>query len=145
MRPLTVALIVVLLVRLVTLGIPDLVDTTEGRYATVAKLMLERDDWVTPWLIYKGTAEPYLGKPPLHFWMVQISYLIFGFGNASARFPGVVSGAATCLLVGILGRALIGGAAGLVAALVLACSTLFFFLSGSVVLDVTLTFGITLA
>lgn len=145
MRSLTVALIIVLIVRLITLGIPDLVDTTEGRYATVAKLMLERDDWVTPWLIYKGTAEPYLGKPPLHFWMVQTSYLLFGIGNASARLPGVVSGAATCLLVAILGRTLMGGAAGLVAALVLACSTLFFFLSGSVVLDVTLTSGITLA
>jgi 4-amino-4-deoxy-L-arabinose transferase-like glycosyltransferase len=145
MRSLTVALIVVLLARLVTLGMPDLVDTTEGRYATVAKLMLERDDWVTPWLIYKGHAEPYLGKPPLHFWLVQTSYLVFGLGNASARLPGVVSGAATCLLVGILGRAILGGQAGLIAALVLACSTLFFFLSGSVVLDVTLTFGITLA
>lgn len=144
-RSLTTALIVVLLVRLVTLGIPDLVDTTEGRYATVAKLMLERDDWVTPWLIYKGNAEPYLGKPPLHFWLIQTSYLIFGVGNASARLPGVISGAATCLLIGILGKAILGGPAGFVAALILACSTLFFFLSGGVVLDVTLTLGITLA
>jgi 4-amino-4-deoxy-L-arabinose transferase-like glycosyltransferase len=139
------ALVAVLITRLTTLGIPDLVDTTEGRYATIAKLMLERDDWVTPWLIYKGQAEPYLGKPPLHFWLIETSYLIFGLGNASARLPGVISGAATCVVVAVFGSALFSLEAGLVAALVLATSTLFFFLSGAVVLDVTLTFGITLA
>jgi 4-amino-4-deoxy-L-arabinose transferase-like glycosyltransferase len=121
------------------------VDTTEGRYATVAKLMLERDDWVTPWLIYKGVAEPYLGKPPLHFWLIDFSYLAFGINSFAARFPGVVTGAATCALVAFFGRLFISTAAGLVGALVLASCTLLYFLAGGTVLDVTLTFGITLA
>jgi 4-amino-4-deoxy-L-arabinose transferase-like glycosyltransferase len=143
--PLVLALAAVLIVRLVTLSFPDLMDTTEGRYATVAKLMLERDDWVTPWLIYKGVAEPYLGKPPLHFWLIDFSYLTFGINSFAARFPGVVTGAATCALVALFGRLFIGTAAGLVAALVLSTCTLLYFLAGGTVLDVTLTFGITLA
>lgn len=136
---------VIALIRLVTLGVPDLIDTTEGRYAGVAQLMLERDDWVTPWINYHGVEKPYLGKPPLHFWLMQISYIIFGENNFAARFPSFLSAIGIVWLIWHASRVLLGIEAAIVAASVLGSSCMLFFLGGAVVLDVTLTFGVTLA
>jgi 4-amino-4-deoxy-L-arabinose transferase-like glycosyltransferase len=134
----------VLTVRLCTLPFPDLVDTTEGRYAGVAQIMLERDDWVTPWIHYEGHNQPYLGKPPLHFWLVQTAFLIFGQNSFAARLPGVVSaaGIALALYLGIL--PILGLEATMVALAVFLSSCMTFFLGGSVLLDVTLTLGISI-
>lgn len=144
-RPYLLILATIVLLRLLTLTVPDLVDTTEGRYATTSQMMVERQDWVTPMIIYKGIEEPYTGKPPLHFWLINTSYSIFGLNNFSARLPGVFSGAAITLILFFMTRALLGSPAAYVAALTFSTSTLAFFLSGAVLLDVTLTVGITLA
>jgi 4-amino-4-deoxy-L-arabinose transferase-like glycosyltransferase len=135
----------ILAVRLFTLGFPDLVDTTEGRYAGVAQIMLERDDWVTPWIHYEGVNQPYLGKPPLHFWLVQTSFLLFGQNNFAARLPGVISafGIGAALWLGAV--PVLGAQATLVAIAAFASCCMTFFLSGAVLLDVTLTLGITIA
>jgi 4-amino-4-deoxy-L-arabinose transferase-like glycosyltransferase len=134
-----------LLVRLATLTFPDLVDTTEGRYAGVAQLMLQRDDWVTPWIHLQGVDKPYLGKPPLHFWLEQISFLIFGYNNFAARLPSVISLVGIGIALWVACSALIGAQAAVISVAVLGSSCMAFFLGGSVVLDVTLTLGITLA
>lgn len=144
-RPYLLILATTVLLRLLTLTVPDLVDTTEGRYATTSQRMVERQDWVTPMFIRQGIEEPYTGKPPLHFWLINTSYSIFGLNNFSARLPGVFSGAAITLILFFMTRALLGSPAAYVAALTFSTSTLAFFLSGAVVLDVTLTVGITLA
>lgn len=132
-------------VRLCTLAFPDLVDTTEGRYAGVAQIMLERDDWVTPWIHYEGINQPYLGKPPLHFWLVQTSFLLFGQNNFAARLPGVISAIGIGAAIGGCAFAVLGFEAMLVTLVVFASSCMTFFLSGAVLLDVTLTLGISLA
>ena len=134
-----------IVVRLLTLAYPDLVDTTEGRYAGVAQLMLHRDDWVTPWINFHGVDKPYLGKPPLHFWLVQISFLLFGENAFAARFPSFLSAVGIGVALWITTRALLGLEAAMVAVLVLGSSCMLFFLGGAVVLDVTLTLGISIA
>ena len=144
-RPYLLILATVVLVRLCTLGAPDLFDTTEGRYATTSQLMVERNDWVTPWIIFKGVEKPYLGKPPLHFWLINTSYEVFGLSNFSARLPGVFSGAAISLILYFLSAPLLGRKAALVAVLIYSTSLLAFILSGVCLVDVTLTVGITLA
>lgn len=140
-----VALGLILTVRLVTLGVPDLLDTTEGRYAGVAQLMLSKNDWVTPWIDFHGKVKPYLGKPPLHFWLEQISFLVLGQNNFAARLPSLLSGIGIVLTLGVGLSALVGTQSAVIAMTVLATSCLMYFLSGSVVLDVTLTLGITIA
>lgn len=145
LRPYITILATIVLLRLLTLTTPDLVDTTEGRYATTAQIMLEKGDWVTPWIIYKGVEEPYLGKPPLHFWLMKLSYMTFGVENFSARLPGVFSFIAIIATLFYLLTNVFGRRAALVGALVFSTSTLAFFLAGAVLLDVTLTVGITLA
>jgi len=144
-RPYLIILATVVLIRLLTLGVPDLFDTTEGRYATTSQLMVERDDWVTPWIIYKGVEKPYLGKPPLHFWLINTSYELFGLSNFSARLPGVFSGAAISLILYFLTAPLLGRKAALVSVLIYSTSLLAFILSGVCLVDVTLTVGITMA
>jgi 4-amino-4-deoxy-L-arabinose transferase-like glycosyltransferase len=142
---LTVLSLAILAIRLITLPFPDLVDTTEGRYAGVAQIMLERDDWVTPWIHIEGSDKPYLGKPPLHFWLVQASFLVFGYNNFAARLPSLISGLGITAAIWWCCSTLLSQSAGLVAVSVLASSCIFFFLSGAVVLDTTLTLGVTLA
>ncbi len=139
------ASLTVIILRLVTLSYPDLVDTTEGRYAGVAQLMLQRDDWVTPWINLRGVDKPYLGKPPLHFWLMQISFIIFGENTFAARLPSVVSAIGIGVALWITAQALLGIEAAIVAVMVLGSSCMLFFLGGAVVLDVTLTLGITIA
>jgi 4-amino-4-deoxy-L-arabinose transferase-like glycosyltransferase len=43
---------VAVFVRLLLLAFSPLMDTTEARYAEVARLMVELNDWVTPWFTY---------------------------------------------------------------------------------------------
>ena len=57
-------LIVLILIRLVSLGLYPLMDTTEGRYGEIARKMAEMNDWITPWF---DTGVPFWGKPPLSF------------------------------------------------------------------------------
>lgn len=144
--PSTLAILAfIVLARLLTLGIPDFIDTTEGRYATVAKLMLDRDDWVTPYINFKGVVEPYLGKPPLHFWLMDICYILFGQNNFAGRLPSLISALGIGTSIWLLGAAVLSAEAAMLGVLVLASSCLMFFLAGGVVLDVTLTLGITIA
>jgi 4-amino-4-deoxy-L-arabinose transferase-like glycosyltransferase len=107
--------------------------------------MLQKNDWITPWINFHGEVKPYLGKPPLHFWLEQIAFLIFGQNNVAARLPSLLSGAGIVAAIGIGVSILIGVEASVVAMATLASSCLLFFLSGAVVLDVTLTLGITIA
>src|SRR5437667_65649 len=51
-----------------------LFEPDEGRYAEIPREMLARGDWVVPHL----QGEPYLDKPPLFYWLVMLSYSIFG-------------------------------------------------------------------
>lgn len=144
-RPYLLILATVVLLRIVTLNVPDLFDTTEGRYATTSQLMLERNDWVTPWIIYKGVEKPYLGKPPLHFWLINTSFELLGLNNFAARLPGVFSAAAIALTLYFLVTPLLGRRAALASVLIFSTSLLSFILSGVCLVDVTLTVGITLA
>jgi len=144
-RPYLIILATVVLIRLLTLGGPDLFDTTEGRYATTSQLMVERDDWVTPWIIFKGVEKPYLGKPPLHFWLINASYEALGLSNFSARVPGVLSGVAITFILYLFTARILGQRSGIVCSLIFSSSLLAFILSGVCLVDVTLTVGITLA
>ena len=107
--------------------------------------MLDRDDWITPWINLKGVEVPYNGKPPLHFWLMQLCYLLFGYTSFAARLPGVLSALGIGLVVGLGARSRLGVSAGYIAAIVFGSSTIAFFLAGAAVLDMTLTLGTTLS
>lgn len=63
------------------LTLPD-----EGRYAGVAWEMLRSRSPMVPLL----DGMPYFHKPPLYYWLAQISYALFGVHEFSARVPSLI-------------------------------------------------------
>ncbi len=63
------------------------------RYAECAREILETGDWV---MMHLG-GRIYVDKPPLHFWIVALSYRLFGVNAMAARVPSAVFG-----LIGVL-------------------------------------------
>jgi 4-amino-4-deoxy-L-arabinose transferase-like glycosyltransferase len=93
--------------------------------------MLVSGDWVTPRL----NDVPYFEKPPLVYWSVAASMAVFGSGEAAVRMTGAVFALGGVLLTYAAGRRLFNRAAGLVAAVVLGSSSLYFALSQVLLLD----------
>ncbi len=62
-------------------------EVDETRYLTVAWEMLIRGDYILPTLNF----EPYHHKPPLLFWLINLSWSVFGYNVWAARLvPGIV-------------------------------------------------------
>ncbi len=97
------------------LGDGPLRDWDEALYAQVAREMFEGGNWVT----LSWNSQPYFKKPPLLFWSVALSYRVFGVSEWATRFPSVLCGVGSVLLVVLLGRQLYGRLAGLGAGLLL--------------------------
>ncbi|HET7748658.1 MAG TPA: glycosyltransferase family 39 protein, partial [Terriglobales bacterium] len=77
------------------LGAFGLVGADEPRYAQVAREMLERHHWVTPFLY----GHPWLEKPILYYWQAMVCYKIFGVSDWVARLPSALD--ATAMVVAI--------------------------------------------
>lgn len=138
-------LLATLLIRAITLEIPDLIDPTESRYATVAQHMVLTGDWLTPYLPMPEGTVPYLGKPPLHFWITAISLSVFGIDEWTTRLPSFLALLSIVGTLLVLGQTLITIEVGLIAALLTISSGLMFFFSGASVVDVTLSATVTIA
>src|SRR5438876_374639 len=123
------------------LGRPGLGDPDEGRNAEAAREMLESGDWVTPHM--DGVV--YLDKPPAFFWVVALSYALFGVGELSARAPSALFALATIVLVFMFARSRLGETGAWLAGLTLALSPLFIVFGRIVIFDMMLTFCMTVA
>ena len=97
---------------------PALMDDVDSVTANIARTMVETGDWVTPRL--HGIA--YFEKPALRFWIVAVSYLIFGVHDWAARIPIALSAVLLCWLVCRIGRWAFDTRTGTLAGLVLATS-----------------------
>jgi len=124
-----------------SLGDRALWDIDEGKHATTSQDMVLSGDWITPQ--YNG--EKFYDKPPLHNWLVAISFLIFGFTEFAARLPAALLGLGCVMTTYLLGRQIFGVTAAFLSSLVLASSAEYIVLSRVVVHDISLTFFITLA
>jgi len=129
---LSALLAVIALTRLVSLGAFPLMDPTEGRYADIARVMVESGNWVTPQL---EPGVPFWGKPPLWFWLTSLCYKVFGVHEFSARLPSFLFAVLTAALTFALGNSLRGKVFGLCCAVILSTSTLFYVIAGLVMLD----------
>ncbi|MEW5724214.1 MAG: glycosyltransferase family 39 protein, partial [Thermodesulfobacteriota bacterium] len=95
------------------LGRAPLFDRDEGEYATVARSMLERADWVVPHV----NERPYYEKPALYFWLTALCFKLFGYNEAAARLPSALAGLALVLLMAWFGRRRCGPRFGRLAAI----------------------------
>jgi 4-amino-4-deoxy-L-arabinose transferase-like glycosyltransferase len=112
-----------------------LADPDEPRSAIVARLMVERGDWLSPHLPaafhYKYPHDPiegdllaYWDKPPLFFWLAALGMKILGPSALAARLPAAASFVATVLLVYGAVRHLLGRRVSLMAGMAAAFSPL---------------------
>src|SRR5271169_5822206 len=71
------------------LGAFGLLGADEPRYAQIAREMLDRSDWVTPFLMGK----PWLEKPVLYYWEAMLTFRLAGVSDLAARLPGACDAA----------------------------------------------------
>lgn len=141
-RLLWALLLSVLLVRLGTLGLYPLMDTSEARYAEIARKMLTSNDWITPMFDH---GVPFWGKPPLSFWAQALSMKVFGIQEFASRFSSWLLHAASCLLIVHFASKERTLHVGLTAAIIYSTCTLGFLSSGAVLTDGALAFALLLA
>jgi 4-amino-4-deoxy-L-arabinose transferase-like glycosyltransferase len=118
---------------------PRLMDDVDAVQAQIARNMLTSKDWVTARL--DGVA--YLEKAPLIYWMMAVSYEIFGVHDWAARLPLAFSAVALCWITYRFGRWAFGEEAGLHAGVALATSAGLFLFTRILIPDATLTAAIT--
>lgn len=106
-------LVVASLMFLPGLGATGILNTTDAYYTEAAREMLNRGDFITPYLNYA----PYYFKPILTYWLIIASYLALGVNTFAARLPSALSCIATSLAIFSLTKSFIGRRAALMAAL----------------------------
>jgi 4-amino-4-deoxy-L-arabinose transferase-like glycosyltransferase len=125
----------------VKLGGAGLVDPDEPYYAVPAMEMLKTGTWTVP--IFRG--QPWFDKPVLFYWMILAAFKAFGVSEWAARVGSALAGLAGVIALATLApRAWRKRGAHLLAAIVLATSLEYAFLSRSAVTDMTLTLFLTL-
>ncbi len=120
---------------------PSLMDDVDAVQAQIAQNMLQSGDWVTARL--DGIA--YLEKSPLKYWMIAVSYMIFGVHDWAARIPIALSTILLCWVTARFAAWAFGVRAGLYAGLATATCIGLFLFTRILIPDVVLTLMITLA
>ena len=137
----TLIITAALFMRLLSLGSYPLMDTSEARYGEMVRLMVETNDWITPYFDYNV---PFWGKPPLFIWMSAISFKLLGINEFAARLPALLSSLGTLWLTWKLASFQLGRNGGKLATLILTTSAMFLVLSGALLADPIMVFSITL-
>jgi 4-amino-4-deoxy-L-arabinose transferase-like glycosyltransferase len=144
-RPWFLLLLVLLFASAIYLGCvlspPSLMDDVDAVQAQIAKTMLATGDWVTARL--DGLL--YLEKAPLIYWLIALSYQLFGVSDWAARLPVAISSIGLALLSTFFGMWAFGRRAGFYAGLCISTCVGLFLFTRIQIPDVMLTFTITLA
>ena len=75
-----------------------LMDKTEARYAEIARLMAETNNYISLQIDY---GVPFWAKPPLSTWLSALSIEVFGANEFATRFPSLIF---SILILMIIGR-----------------------------------------
>src|SRR5262245_20898125 len=118
------------------LAMPD-----EGRYADIARQMLDANDWVTPRL----NGIKYLEKPPLQYWATAGAFALLGYDEWTARLWPAITGFLCIAFTAFAAWRLAPASPWIPAALALAGSWGFFLGGQFLTLDMGLTFFLTAA
>jgi 4-amino-4-deoxy-L-arabinose transferase-like glycosyltransferase len=123
------------------LGGAALFEPDEARNAEKAREILLLNDWVTP----HENFVPVLDKPMFFYWLVAISFKLFGVSEWSARLPSALAALGCLLLVFRFADKRWGRWVALWSTLILTTSVEFFLLARLVIIEMSLTLFITLA
>ena len=103
---------------LASAGWSDLYDGTESQFAGGAREMLETHQWLVP----TNNDVPQLQTPPFVYWLIVLSYKIFGVSAAAARAPIAIAMIASVGLTFLIGERLVNYWHGFAAGLIYLCS-----------------------
>ena len=95
--PFSITVVGLLIFRAFLNAFIPLMDKTEARYAEIARIMAETNNWITPQIDY---GVPFWAKPPLSTWFSAMSFEVFGVNEFAARFPYLILSTLIVLLVG---------------------------------------------
>jgi len=139
----TVVILLALSCLLFFLGLGDmgLTDRDEGRNAEAGREMFASGDLVTP--TFNG--ELRVAKPVFVYWLMTVSYHLFGVNEFAARTPSALFGVALILMHYLFLTRLRGPTAGLVGALMLLLNIEMLALGRMAITDSVLIFFTTLA
>ncbi len=116
-------------------------ETWEPKYAQAVVEMGERGDYLTPF--YRG--EPRFSKPILPYWVIALSYSVFGVNEIATRLPFALFAVASIgVLVHALGR-LFSRTRGFLAGLILLTSPMFYLLARQAMPDILFVSNLTIA
>lgn len=142
MRSLAViAAAIIAAIYLFGLGDHGLIEPDEGRYAEIAREMLDSGDFITPRLNFVR----YFEKPPMLYWMDAASISLFGENELAARLPSAICALLCAAAAGAAGGAMFGRRAGCFSGVVCATSLLHFGVGRIDITDMPLTFFMTCA
>lgn len=110
-------LLLAAILHLATAGWGDLYDGAEGQFAAGAREMLATHQWLTP----TNDDVPRLQTPPLVYWLILLSYKVFGVSAMAARFPIALAMVVAIALTFLIGERLAGYWRGFAAGLIHLC------------------------
>jgi 4-amino-4-deoxy-L-arabinose transferase-like glycosyltransferase len=139
--PAVVVAVVVALVVLPGLGAGPWLDPPEGFHAQIAHEMSRSGDWIT--LRLDGIR--YFSKPPLPYWLMQVSFMVDGATPFAARLWPALAAVAAAALTARIGTMLGGPRLGLLAGLMTGMNLGVFVFARIVKPDMLLVFCITAA
>jgi 4-amino-4-deoxy-L-arabinose transferase-like glycosyltransferase len=113
------------------LGSVNLFDSDEINYAESAREMIVTGDYLTVQIDY----EPFPEKPPLFFWLQVLSMKLFGINEFGARFPNLICGILSMMMLYFLGRQVYGHRFGVLWVLSYGSAILPFFFFKSGIID----------
>ena len=116
-------------------------DDVDSVQAQIARNMLSSHDWVVAHL----DGVPYLEKSPLIYWLVAISFKIFGVYDWAARIPVAVAAVLLACFTWLYARWAFGARAAFYSGLVLSTSIGLFLFTRIQIPDVMLTLSVAIA
>ncbi len=118
---------------------PNLMDDVDAVQAQIGRNMLESGDWVTARL--DGVA--YLEKSPLIYWMMAVSYAVFGVHDWAARLPLALFTVLLCWVTARMAAWAFGNRAGLYSGLMMSTCVGLWLFTRIQIPDAILTLAIT--
>lgn len=112
-----------------------LIPPDEPRYSQVARQMFESGDWITPRL----ENHPWFEKPVLLYWLMCLSFKIFGVTEFALRLPSALSALICVYLTYNIVRKAAGETSALLSAIILGTSAFFVAFSHAATFDMLLT------
>jgi 4-amino-4-deoxy-L-arabinose transferase-like glycosyltransferase len=128
-----------ILLYFLSLGSVPLLEPDEGRYTEIPREMLQRGDWVLPHL----NGVRYFEKPPLYYWLNAASIKLFGLNPFASRFWSATFALLGLLVVYLLVKRTLAERTARLSVAILATSPLYLALARLTIIDMTVSFFIT--